>query len=106
PRPHASAGASSLEGRPRCGFSFCRKPLPAEGGAGRSREYCREADTSWDVHGRQAGCRELGRAERALAAVTGSASSAAVDTATLAVTLDDATGPLRAALDPLTRVLE
>lgn len=65
-----ASGVEATAGTARCGYSRCRKPLPA-GRTGRAREYCRESDTRWPVDGRTVTCRELGRAERLLTAVHG-----------------------------------
>lgn len=85
-----------------CAYSRCRKPLPRQR-TGRSREYCPEFATSWEVEGRSVTCRELGRAERLLTAAQGQ------PPATGATELDDLKADLaalRAAEEKLRPLLE
>ncbi|ASR39997.1 hypothetical protein BAY61_32470 (plasmid) [Prauserella marina] len=103
-----SARAAGGDEPRRCGFSLCRKPLRDEG-TGRKLEYCRKEDTSWDVGDERqpATCRELGRAERALATVTGArAAVAEVNVVELGEHVDAVIAPVQAVVEPVTRLLD
>ncbi|RAS59400.1 hypothetical protein C8D87_11412 [Lentzea atacamensis] len=98
--------AGSPDGPRLCGFSLCRKVLP-DAGTGRKLEFCRDSDTSWPVGDRTASCRELGRAERALAAVTDArAAVAEVNVVELGEAVDAVLGPVRAIAGPVAALLD
>jgi hypothetical protein len=103
----AAQGTRADEPR-RCGFSLCRKVLPDEA-TGRKLDYCREQDTTWPIgeDRKPATCRELGRAERALAAVTGArAAVAEVNVVELSEHVDAVLGPVQSVVGPVTALLD